>query len=113
MNWINDLLYAPIRPTKGFDMEAKEFADKVSASGITLNEIEAAVRRLTRATELLADWKESTAPTAAQPAGQGRILHTAPWPTLDEINKLIERYWRERQEISDAWEELSERREPR
>jgi hypothetical protein len=48
MHWIDDLLYAPIRPAKGLDMEVKEYADKVSTLGITLNEIEVGIRRLTQ-----------------------------------------------------------------
>lgn len=54
----------------------------------------------------MAGWKESTSPNL--PAAKARILHTAPWPTLDEINAFIERYWRERQEVADAWEEFPE-----
>lgn len=107
MNWIDDLLYAPIRPpTKGVDMEAKEYGEKVSALGSTETNIEHTASRLSKAIELLADWKNSTAPLSRGAAA--RALHTAPWMSLDEINNLIERYWREHQEVADGWKELSE-----
>jgi hypothetical protein len=94
--------------TKGLDMDVKDYAAKVSALGITLTEVEAGVRRLGHAARELANWKESTAPTVAQLAGQARSLHPAPWPTFDEINELIKRYWAEHQEVADAWREFSE-----
>jgi hypothetical protein len=33
-----------------------------------------------------------------------RTLHTASWPTLDQINKLIERNCTERRELDAAWQ---------
>jgi hypothetical protein len=30
------------------------------------------------------------------------------WPTLDEINGQIERYWAQRREVAGAWKELPE-----
>jgi hypothetical protein len=48
------------------------------------------IARLAEGVKLVADWQETIAPTAAA------------WPTFDEINRLIERYWAERQEPETA-----------
>ena len=87
-------------------MDVKEYREKQAAMESTAAQIDAAHRRLTEAVKQLADWKTGPAPKLAH--AKPGSLHVAEWPSLDEINKLIERYWQEREEVKQAWDALPE-----
>jgi hypothetical protein len=103
---VDDLLFAPISPTKGLLMDVKEYTAKQSAMETTATEIDAVVRRLAHAAEELKKWQETTSPLSVGAAP--RTLHAAAWKTLDEVNALIEQYWTQRADVKRAWEALPE-----
>jgi exopolyphosphatase/pppGpp-phosphohydrolase len=103
---VDDLLFAPISATKGFLMDVKEYKAKLDTMEVTATEIDAVVRRLAHAAKELAEWQETTSPVMA--GGPVRTLHAAAWKSLDEVNKLIEQYWAQREDVKRAWDALPE-----
>jgi len=108
-----DLLYSPIRATKGSDMDANEYAEKLEALDELEAQLDRAVSQLNDAANRLREGRWRDIPIPHRKPGQlgsGKPVPAAKigqWPALDEITALATRYWATFAELETARRNLT------